>query len=67
MHVLQNQFQLRLCHKVSFCDFYLGIDGLFISQLTQRCYSTQNTPVVPDFAPIIIYNNSYEDKLDILK
>ena len=47
--------------------FYFGIKGLFISKLNLRCYSTQNTPVVPNLVPIRTYNNSDLDKLDILK
>lgn len=47
--------------------FSFGIEGLFISKLNLRCYSTQNTPVVPNLVPIRTYNNSDLDKLDILK
>jgi len=68
MVLLQDPFQfVQEYHEVSFCAFYLGVDGLSISQLTQRSYSTQNTSVFPDFAPILTYNNSDLDKLKILK
>src|SRR5436853_6993890 len=58
---------MKNTNNLSSGRFYLGIEGLFISKLSLRCYSTQNTPVVPNLVPIRTYNNSDLDKLDILK
>jgi hypothetical protein len=68
MVLLQNLLQEDIVQEyleVSFCVFYLGVDELSTYRLTQRSYSTQNTPVVP--SPILTYNNPDLDKLEILK
>jgi hypothetical protein len=64
MVLLQYPFQFVLeYHELTSCAFFLGVDELPISQLTQRSYSTKNTSVVP----ILTYNNSDLEKLKILK
>ena len=58
---------MKSTNNLNSVRFYFGIGGLFISKLSLRCYSTQNTPVVPNLVPIRTYNNFDLDRRDILK